>query len=206
MNEGILGATSESPEIIEKFKERGHPLGRTNVVKQTWNKLWVEKKAGNLIHLPKLGYWLPNEPLSEEDKAKAAAARAERLKASRKGPRKQPIRKGNPRGRKPTLSYEQLAIAEEWVLEGLSKAEIARRLGVDPSVVRYHFPDGTEGVMRRRSIPVELLTDREARRELARLMLLHNEEDRTGKTGEDGQERLVRLGQINLRLRESETS
>jgi len=86
MNEGILGATSESPEIIEKFKERGHPLGRTNVVKQTWNKLWVEKKAGNLIHLPKLGYWLPNEPLSEEDKAKAAAARAERLKASRKGP------------------------------------------------------------------------------------------------------------------------
>jgi hypothetical protein len=163
-----MGRPMESPEIIEKFAERGHPLGRTNVVKQTWNKLWLEKRAGNLIHLPKLGYWLPNEPLTEEAKAKSVEARATRLRESRRNPsRKVPDRTGNPRGRRPTLSDEQLAMAEEWLMKGVRRSEVAKRLGVATPTVLYSFPKGAENIRERRNKPPAELSKKEVVRELA---------------------------------------
>ena len=56
-----------SPELIEEFRTRGHALPG-NEIRTAWNRLWEAKSRGVLVSLPKLGYWIAGEPLSEEAK------------------------------------------------------------------------------------------------------------------------------------------
>ena len=174
----------ESPEIIEKFKERGHPLGRSNVVKQTWNRLWKAKASGMLQHYPKHGYWLADQPLSADALNRAAAARQARLEKQSRQPRSALAKgvpwKGRPTGRRRMLTDEQLARAEEWILEGkMTRAEVARELGgVSTPTVHHYFPGGVKSIQARRQTAPNELSPRDAEREHARLRLHLAEHDR----------------------------
>src|SRR5665647_2357574 len=70
-----VGRPMQSGEVVDEFRRRGHPIGGSNELKQTWNRLWAAKTRKAIINLPGLGYWLPDEPLTAEAKAKAIAAR-----------------------------------------------------------------------------------------------------------------------------------
>src|SRR5262245_45760695 len=63
-----VGRPMQSGEFVVEFRKRGHPIGGLNETKQAWNKLWAARDRGVLIHERKLGYWLPDVPLTEEAK------------------------------------------------------------------------------------------------------------------------------------------
>src|SRR5665213_1138304 len=51
-----------SLEVIDAFRERGHPIGG-NEGRTAMNRLWKAKASGMLTKIPKYGYWLADEPL-----------------------------------------------------------------------------------------------------------------------------------------------
>lgn len=95
-----IGRPMQSGEVVEEFRRRGHPIGGLNEVKTAWNRLWEAKVRGSLVHLPPLGYWLPNEPLPENV---AIPQRTERKKP-RTGIMRLPARRGAPRRLTPERS------------------------------------------------------------------------------------------------------
>lgn len=167
-----IGRPMESTEIIEIFEKRGHPLGRSNVMKQTWNKLWLAKRAGALTHESKLGYWLPGEPLTDAAREKAAEARATRFKQHpprRKGGTPRPWT-GKPKGRPRSLSPELLKMAERLLLEGKSGRVVAETLGVSPPTVGYYFKGGAAALRKKASeTAVDHLSETQAETECVRL-------------------------------------
>ena len=169
-----VGRPMESGEIIEKFRERGHPLGRSNEVKQTWNKLWRAKTNGKLTHEPKLGYWLPGEPVTAE--AQAAALRAKAERKLQRGPRVarggQRPWTGNPPGRRRSLSDSQLNQAEQWILEGkMTRKQIAEALGVSAPAINYYFHGGLKTLQEAAASRLpEALSPAQAKYEHARLV------------------------------------
>ncbi|HET8918695.1 MAG TPA: hypothetical protein VFN27_03355 [Xanthobacteraceae bacterium] len=120
-----VGRPMRSPEIIDEFRRRGHPLPG-NEIRAAWNRLWEAKVRGTLTSDPKLGYWIAGEPLSEKAKEEALIAGKRRksgalavIHAAR----------GTKVGRDPLWGPEQIEAAERMLLAGKSRAEVAAALG-----------------------------------------------------------------------------
>jgi len=114
----------KSTEFIEEFRNRGQPLGG-NEVRTAWNRLWQAKKAGLLTYEPKLGYWIPGEPITAEmERSAIEAAQRTRGKApSLRGTR------GKPKGPPRALTPEQVEEAERLLLSGKSRKEVCELFG-----------------------------------------------------------------------------
>lgn len=146
------GVPMQANEVLAEFQKRGHPLGGSNELKQTWNRLWQAKVNGVLVHFPRPGYWVAGEPIPESE---AVRARAEidaglRPKPKERKSRVELTRKSNPRapGRAPMLSEHEVKLGEKWILEGkYSTQEICNKLGGISSGTFYrYFPGGQEAV------------------------------------------------------------
>jgi hypothetical protein len=113
-----------SPEIIEAFRERGHPIGG-NETRTAWNRLWRAKAKGMLITVPRYGYWLADERLPE------GALSAPPPKRKIDPERNRFVRGvGRPVGRRRLLTDSQVSMLEKWLAEGKkTRAEMARDLG-----------------------------------------------------------------------------
>jgi predicted DNA-binding protein YlxM (UPF0122 family) len=132
------GRPMRSDEIIEECRKRGHPLGGQET-RTAWNRMWMAKKDGVLDHVPKLGYWLTGEPLTEEGRQKAIEARLNSPK--RPADPRRHIRTGHKKGRQRSVTDAQLKRAEELVLTtDMSFNEIADHLGIGRSLLHYYFP------------------------------------------------------------------
>ena len=174
------GRPMENPEIIEKLKARGMTIASRSLQKHVYNKLWKAKKNGVLDHFPGMGYWLKDEPLSEESAKAAEEARLERFRKQNEverrpwGQAKGRPWKGQQQFRPRQLTDEQLATAEEWLLAGkMTRTEMAKELGgINVGTLAYYFKGGVQGILARRGMPPELLTKKDAAREALRLRLL----------------------------------
>lgn len=136
----------QSGEVVDEFRTRGHAIGGANETKQAWNRLWSAKTRGVLVHMPKLGYWLADEPLP------AGALSAPKPKRQRKvggGHNKT----GRPIGRAPMLSERQLKQVEEWLVAGeKSVAEICAELGgISAGTIYNNFPGGRRALLAKRA-------------------------------------------------------
>lgn len=185
------GRPMENPEIIEVLSERGLLPPSRSLQKHMYNKLWKAKKAGVLVHLPSLGYWVKGELLSEEATKLAEQARNRRFHKQNsvqrrpRGQRKPRPWQGNSPFRPRQVSDEQLAVAEDWVLAGkMTQTEIGKELGgISPSGVAYYFRGGAENILRRRNAAPDALSKRDAEREAARLgVLLAQRGKRSGQS------------------------
>ena len=174
------GRPMENPEIIDKLNERGLLPKSRSLQKHVYNKLWKAKKNEVLDHFPGKGYWVRGEPLSVEAAALAEEARLERFRKQNEVQRKPwgeaKLRpwQGKPGGRPRQISDEQLAVAEEWLLAGqMKRTEIAKELGgVSVAALTYYFPGGVDGIKQRRQTPPDMLSEKDAIRERARLRLV----------------------------------
>jgi DNA-binding CsgD family transcriptional regulator len=122
-----VGRPMNSTEFVDEFRKRGRPLGG-NEIRTAWNRLWQARKSGVLVHLPKLGYWLPGEPLSEEAKANALIASQQTRRLSGKASVRQS--KGKKKGPPAVLTPEQAATAERMLLTGRRLKEVAELFGI----------------------------------------------------------------------------
>ena len=128
-----VGRPMKSGELIEEFRRRGHPI-KGNEVRTAWNRLWLARKKGLLTNDPKLGYWIPDEPLTEVAKQQAAAV--PRRKSSLPPDRN----KGKPKGPPPVLTPEQVQAGERMLLAGKSRIEVAAALGgVSQGTIKTYF-------------------------------------------------------------------
>lgn len=121
------GEPLQSNEMLEEFHKRGQQLGGTNEIKQMWNRLWQAKSKGVLVHYPKPGYWLADEPIPE-----SASVRAQSEKDAERMARGEPRRKftKKPPGRKRVLwTDEQIALAKRMAKDGKSVRDICAALG-----------------------------------------------------------------------------
>lgn len=120
-----VGRPMRSPEIIEEFRRRGHPV-QGNEIRTAWNRLWEAKHRGVLTSEPKLGYWIAGEPLTEEARERALAAgkyRRSGVSAAIQANR------GKKKGPPEAWGPEQVAAAERMLLAGKSRLEVAAALG-----------------------------------------------------------------------------
>lgn len=127
------GRPMKSGEIVDEFRNRGHPI-KGNEVRTAWNRLWLARKNGLLSNIPNLGYWIAGETLTEEARQRAAAAPRHRssLPADRN--------KGKRKGPAPALTLEQLRAGEKLLLDGKSRHEVAAVLGgVSQWTIRKYF-------------------------------------------------------------------
>jgi transposase len=135
-----IGRPMRSPELIEEFRKRGHPMPR-NAVRTAWNRLWKAKTRGVLISLPKLGYWITGEPLSEEAREQALIAGKRRNNAGVSALIE--AARGKKKGRAELWGPEEVATAERMLLAGKSRIEVAAALGgVSQSTIQKYFPGG----------------------------------------------------------------
>ena len=139
-----MGRPMQSAEFVDEFQKRGHPLGGSNETKTAWNRLWSATKRNQLTHLPKLGYWIPGEPLSPEatKRAKEAIARrnSQTRKAGYQGRGRRHSATGAPRGRPRSISQAQLRVVAEAILaEDKSVEQLATDFGISVWMVRYYF-------------------------------------------------------------------
>ncbi len=115
------GRPMRSPEIIEAFRERGHPIGG-NETRAAWNRLWDAKKRGVLINIKGWGYWLADEPIPSIVKTGKPPKRTMTGRASvDRG-------KGRPVGRARTLTPAQIETLEGWFAEG---KKTRKQMGLD---------------------------------------------------------------------------
>jgi hypothetical protein len=141
------GRPLSSSDIVEEFRKRGQPLGG-NETRTAWNRLWQAKDRGVLLHMPRYGYWVTDEPLPET----AMASPPPRRKNRPKGEGIRHTWAGKPRGRSHLLTEAQWKIAENWKLEGKTNAEIARDLGgIAVSTVAGHFKGGLKALQAKRT-------------------------------------------------------
>jgi hypothetical protein len=120
-----VGRPMKSTEFIEEFRKRGQPLGG-NEVRTAWNRLWQAKKAGSLTYEARFGYWIPDEPLTEEMKLNAiAAAKRNRGKAPS-------LRDtiGKRKGPPSALTPDQVKEAEHFLLSGKTRKEVCELFGI----------------------------------------------------------------------------
>jgi hypothetical protein len=132
-----------SPEIVEEFRKRGHPIGGVNEIKTAWNRLWSGKASGVFLHVPHHGYWPVDEPLDVAG-----------LPPRPKKPHGAPLNpnRGTPKGRPKKLNPEQVAIAEEMLLAGKSGAEVGKIFGgLPPATIYSYFPGGVVALRRRQA-------------------------------------------------------
>ena len=136
----------QSGEVVDEFRERGHPIGGANETKQAWNRLWTAKTRGVVAHMPKLGYWLADEPLP------AGALSAPKPKRKRKtgGGHNST---GRPIGRTPLLSERQLKQVEDWLVDGEKTIpEICAELGgISAGTIYNNFPGGRRALLKKRA-------------------------------------------------------
>jgi hypothetical protein len=119
-----VGHPLSSPDFVEEFRKRGQPLGG-NEIRAAWNKLWLAKDRGVLVHIPKFGYWLADEPLPEGALTVPRTKRAYRPK----GQSQRSQWTGRRIGRKPILTESQVKAGKEWILAGKSRDEVCTHLG-----------------------------------------------------------------------------
>jgi hypothetical protein len=136
----------QSQEVLEEFHKRGHPLGGANEMKQMWNRLWHAKVNGVLVHFPKPGYWLADEPIPE-----SASARKQAENDAERVSRGEPARKigRRPPGKKKYLwDDNQIQAAKRMALEGKTAREICAGLG-GISVASFYaqFPGGITAII-----------------------------------------------------------
>jgi DNA-binding CsgD family transcriptional regulator len=115
----------KSPEIIEAFRKRGHPI-RGNETRTAWNRLWKAKANGMLITIPRFGYWLADEQLPD------GALDTPPPKRKRLDPEVVRDIRGIGRkiGRQRLLTDSQVKLLERWLADGTkTRAEMARDLG-----------------------------------------------------------------------------
>ena len=111
-----------SPEIIEEFRKRGHPIGG-NETRTAWNRLWNAQNNGVLIQVPKYGYWLADEPVPPlPDKPQKHVRRGW-------GNSIKDTWAGRPPGPKKLLNEAQVKLAQEWRAAGKSLAQIGIDFG-----------------------------------------------------------------------------
>jgi hypothetical protein len=134
----------KSGELIEEFRKRGHPIPG-NAVRTAWNRLWTARKNGVLISCPRLGYWLPDKPLSEE--AKQQAVLAQRGRPRRRGPSLRVLSRGKRKGPPPALTPRDVQRAEKLLLAGKTRVEVAVILGgISLNTLRKYIPGGITGL------------------------------------------------------------
>lgn len=141
------GRPMQSGEIASEFKKRGHPISLRNERKMAWNRLYEAKTREVIVNLPGLGYWLPNEPLTERAKAEAHdAARAVKRRPYGSGATKREW-VGRPTGRPRTLTDEQLETAKRLLLTtDRSYKSIGEELGVKTTTLQRHFRGGKKAL------------------------------------------------------------
>ena len=136
----------QSGEVVDEFRTRGHAIGGANETKQAWNRLWSAKKRGVLVHMPKLGYWLADEPLPA---GALSAPKPTRKRKAGGGHNKT----GRPIGRTPMLSEKQLKQVEEWLVAGdKTITEICAELGgISAGTIYNNFPGGRRALLEKRA-------------------------------------------------------
>ena len=140
------GRPMKSPEIVQEFRRRGHPLSG-NEIRTAWNRLWAAKAKGILTNEPGLGYWIAGEPLSDEAKQKALVANKSRPKSGVAAIIK--AARGTKKGRDPIWGADEVATAERMFLDGRSRAEVAAALGgVSQGMIQKHFPGGIQAFLK----------------------------------------------------------
>jgi hypothetical protein len=129
-----VGRPLQSGEVVDTFRERGHPIGGINETKTAWNRLWAAKTRNVVVHLPPYGYWLSNEPLLEQ---------VEMVEPKRK---KHAFRSlSTRRGRVASITPEMVAKARVMLLDGDRLHVVAEKLGgIFPQNLRYHFRNDQE--------------------------------------------------------------
>lgn len=131
-----VGRPMKSPELIEEFRKRGHPVPG-NEIRTAWNRLWEAKSRGVLTSDPKLGYWIAGEPLSDEAKEQALIASKRRrsgVSATIEAAR------GKKKGPPQVWGSEEIAAAERMLLAGKSRVEVAAALGgVSQGTIRKYI-------------------------------------------------------------------
>jgi hypothetical protein len=133
----------QSGEIVEEFRRRGHPIGGANETKQAWNKLWAAKTRNVLVHVPKLGYWLADEPLPASALATPKPKRTRPVGTAHRAT-------GRPIGRQRLLDDNALKKVDDWVASGMTIPEICRQLGgVSTGTFHSYFPEGIRGIRKR---------------------------------------------------------
>ena len=135
------GEPMQSQEFVEAFRDRGQPIGGTNELKQAWNRLWQAKVNGVLVHFPKPGYWLADEPVPESRSVRNKAAIENGLmeKPEPHGPGHKYL--GKRMGRPKVITDGQIETAQKWLLEGnKSLKQISIDLGgVNLQTLRNHL-------------------------------------------------------------------
>jgi Helix-turn-helix domain of resolvase len=138
-----VGRPMKSPELIEEFRRRGHPM-QGNEIRTAWNRLWEAKSRGVLTSDPKVGYWIAGEPLSAEAREQAIIAGKRRRSGvsavieSARGKKKGPPELWGP---------EEIATAERMLLAGKSRLEVAAALGgVSQGTIQKYIPGGIRGL------------------------------------------------------------
>jgi predicted DNA-binding protein YlxM (UPF0122 family) len=142
-----IGRPMRSPEIIDEFNKRRHPIPG-NQVRTAWNRLWEAKTRGVLTSDPKFGYWIAGEPLSEKAKQAALVAGKRRSKTGVAATIK--AAKGKKKGPGEVWGPEQIEAAERMLLAGKSRIEVAAALGgVSQATIGKHFPGGIEALKKK---------------------------------------------------------
>ena len=142
-----VGRPMRSPELIEEFRTRGHALPG-NEIRTAWNRLWEAKSRGVLVSLPKLGYWIAGEPLSEEAKEQALIAGKRRNSAGVSAVIQ--AARGKKKGPTEIWGPEEIATAERMLLAGKSRQEVAAALGgVSQGTIQKYFPGGIRALQKK---------------------------------------------------------
>jgi predicted DNA-binding protein YlxM (UPF0122 family) len=137
------GRPMKSPEIVQEFHKRGHPLGG-NEIRSAWNRLWAARSKGILTNEQGLGYWIAGEPLSDDARQRALDAAKSRPKSGVAAVIK--AARGTKKGRDPVWGPEEIATAERMLLAGKSSREVAAALGgVSQATFQKYFPGGVRG-------------------------------------------------------------
>jgi hypothetical protein len=124
-----VGRPMQSGEIIDAFRERGHPIGG-NETRTAWNRLWLAKDRGVLVNFPGLGYWPTEDPPPENLDSMKPPPR------KRHGGKQTQIeRRGKPRGRKPYLNDDQKEQILAMFAKGMSGPQIATEFGVSTAMI-----------------------------------------------------------------------
>lgn len=119
----------QSTEIIDAFRERGHPIGG-NETRTAWNRLWQAKDRGVLVNFPRLGYW----PASDPPPPNLDELKPRPYKPSG-GKRMQIERRGKKKGRVPLLNDAQKAEVLAMLARGMTGPKIAELMGVSTPTI-----------------------------------------------------------------------
>ena len=123
------GRPMQSGDIVEAFRERGHPLGG-NETRTAWNRLWLAKDRGVLVNFPRLGYWPAQDPPpSDLDSIQAQPRKPSGAK------RMQMERRGKKKGRVPLLNDAQKAEVLAMLARGITGPKIAELMGVSTPTI-----------------------------------------------------------------------